>query len=125
MVPIGVFAEAPEVLRSVNWDVVKVLACTFGDVALDFSVLGIEVVVFLVAMIAEALGGGTDGLAVFPLIVSPIDVKPVLDVLPHVFELLVVLVGKLAELFPSVVDVVAVGVDVFLRLLVEDKFFHY
>lgn len=108
-----------------NGDVVEVLACALGDIALDFSVLGIEVVVFLVPVIAEALGRGTNGLAVFSLIVSPIDVKPVLDVLPHVFQLLVVLVGKLAELLPSVVDVVAIGVDVFLRFLVQHKFFHY
>lgn len=125
MVSIGVLAEASEILRSMNGNVVKVLACALGNVALDLSVLRIEIVMFLVSVIAEALGGRTNSLAVFSLIVSPIDVEPVLDVLPHVFQLLVVLVGKLAQLLSSVVDVIAIGVDVFLSLLVQHKFFHY
>ena len=53
------FARAFEVLGTVYWDVIEVVAFTTGEFTFDFIVCSLEEVVVFVRVIAEAFGGRT------------------------------------------------------------------
>lgn len=53
------FAEAPKVVGSVDWDILVALALATFHVAFYHLTLGVEIFMFFEPMIAETFSGGT------------------------------------------------------------------
>lgn len=75
---VGMFAEALEVVGSVGRNVVEALALALGGFAEGRRSLGVEVLMFFEAVVAEAFGFGADHLALHSFFVAPAQVESVL-----------------------------------------------